>query len=323
MIDDEREILCACGRTWTLIAGPAWRKCPVCDEPWHDSAKPVLSALDQFPDWLRSDRLSSQNTAEAYYWFVRATDRRLGDLFDSDLLTCTPRQLRDVFLDDNPAPQKRISYAAALRAFYAYAALFGLRADDPSIALPRTKHVQGLPRPVERRDFEAYLAAARELGERYAAFAGLGGLAGLRKAEVAGLEWSLIGAEIRVTGKGSKTRHVPVSERLGAILEAWRVACPDERHVFPNGRGGSMDSHSVHGWHKRILKQAGVAPFTYHALRHTFATEALAAAGGDLRAVQDLLGHSSPATTAVYTKVGSARLAQVVGAMYEQQGGFR
>lgn len=306
-------ILCACGREWTLIDGPAWPRCPICRHPWSESAKPFLAhVLADFPDWLKDDRLASDNTAAVYFSFVRATDRRLGDMHDTDLLRCTAQQLRDVFLDGNPAAQKRISYAAALRAFYAFAVLRELRSDDPTIGLPRTRKPKNLPRPAEEPVVAAYLEAAESIGPREHAFAALGPLAGLRVSEAAALEWPRIGAELRVTGKGGVTRHIPISVRLNAILTVWRGVAADERFVFPNGRGGAMGSHSIQQWHQRIIAAAGVEPFDYHQLRHSFASRALNASGGDLRSVQVLLGHSSPEVTAIYTKVGSERLAAIV-----------
>lgn len=309
-------IVCACGREWTLISGPGFPRCPICGHPWINAAKPYLErVLADFPDWLKSDRLASDNTAACYFSFVRATDRKLGDVHAADLLTCSAQQLRDVFLDGDPAAQKRISYAAALRAFYGFAALRGLRSDDPTIGLPRTRKPKSLPRPVEADVLESYLAAAERIGPREHAFAALGGLAGLRVSEAAGLEWSGVGRELRVTGKGGVTRHIPVSTRLAAILDAWRAVCPNARFVFPNGRGGPMGSHSIQGWHHTITAAAGLERFSYHRLRHSFASRALNASNGDLRAVQLLLGHSTPEVTAVYTRVGSDRLASIVEAM--------
>jgi integrase/recombinase XerC len=117
-----------------------------------------------------------------------------------------------------------------------------------------------------------------------------------------------------VTGKGNKQRRVPVSEPSLVALTAWSLlrlevsADKTEVALFVNGRGGRLGTRDV----RRIIDARSLAPTHPHALRHTFATHLLDN-GADLRAVQELLGHSDVATTQRYTHVSKERLKSAYG----------
>lgn len=146
--------------------------------------------------------------------------------------------------------------------------------------------------------------------------------AGLRVGEALGLRGRdrPLGETVRVTGKGGKTREVPVLPVARAAVEAYAEACPHpipaDGALFRGARGGALDSRQV----RRAMEAARAAlglpeTATPHALRHAFATEMLAA-GGDLRAVQELLGHASLASTQIYTGIDEARLRAVYEAAH-------
>jgi len=153
--------------------------------------------------------------------------------------------------------------------------------------------------PIERRD-----VAVVEL--LYAA--------GLRVSELCGLDRGdidLRGRTVTVLGKGAKQRRVPIHDTAVAALRAWldegrdRMDGPPEA-AFVNRRGARLGPRDV----RRILDRRAAAPTHPHALRHTYATHLLDG-GADLRVVQELLGHSSLATTQVYTHVSKERLRAV------------
>lgn len=217
---------------------------------------------------------------------------------------------------------------SAVRSFHAWLE----RAEG--VACPAVEAVRAprlprrLPRPVAEADARAVLEhaggghpepwiAARDRAVLTLLFA-----AGLRVGEALGLRGRdrPLGETVRVTGKGGKTREVPVLPVARAAVEAYAEACPHpipaDGALFRGARGGALDSRQV----RRAMEAARAAlglpeTATPHALRHAFATEMLAA-GGDLRAVQELLGHASLASTQIYTGIDEARLRAVYEAAH-------
>jgi len=120
---------------------------------------------------------------------------------------------------------------------------------------------------------------------------------------------------LRITGKGDKTRIVPVIPAAAAAVAAYVRLCPFDlaatEPLFRGARGGPLNARLIQLATERARLRLGLpATATPHALRHSFATHLLAA-GGDLRSIQDLLGHASLSTTQAYTAVDAARLLEV------------
>lgn len=120
---------------------------------------------------------------------------------------------------------------------------------------------------------------------------------------------------LRITGKGGKERVVPVIAPARAAVDAYLRACPfaktDDAPLFRGSRGGALSARVVQGVMQSCRMQLGLpSTATPHALRHSFATHLLSA-GGDLRAIQDLLGHANLSTTQAYTAVDGAHLMEV------------
>lgn len=199
------------------------------------------------------------------------------------------------------APESRKSALMSLRSFYRWALEHGYRADDPTRGLRPVKTPAGVPRPIPDELLEEALARA-DAETRLMLL--LGGWAGLRRAEIAQVhadDVTPFGLVVR--GKGGKVRRVPIHPRLRPELAAvagW---------AFPSSRrpGQPVGPDYVADRLEHVLPKG----FTAHNLRHRFATMAYRGSH-DLRAVQQLLGHSDPGTTARYTLVGQDELQAAV-----------
>ena len=201
-------------------------------------------------------------------------------------------------------PESRRSFLASLRNFYRWAAARDLVPADPTAKLPPIRVPQGLPRPIP----ESALRAAFATADRETRLAlALGAYAGLRISEIAAVHArDVTPFGLIVTGKGGKQRRIPIHPALApylADLTGW---------AFPNPRSstGHMGTWYVRARFERVLPP----PYTPHSLRHRFATAAYRGTH-DLRAVQTLLGHTKPETTARYTLMNDDALIAAVAAI--------
>ncbi len=221
-------------------------------------------------------------------------------------------------------PRSLSRAVAALRSFFAWAEeAEGLAAKAvDGLATPRIR--RSLPRPVPAPEARALLAVAEGahpeawIAARDVAVLGLLWGAGLRVGEALALRWGQapLGESVSVLGKGRRRRTVPVLPDVARLVERYRALCPHrpgpDGALFLGARGGPLDPGLVRKTVRQARAALGLPPSTTpHALRHAFATDLLAA-GGDLRAVQELLGHARLATTQIYTAVEPARLAAVL-----------
>ena len=210
---------------------------------------------------------------------------------------------------------------AALRTFYRSLREHGLVAQNPAELMPSPKRPAKLPRVLKPEEMARLLdripaSTALELRDR--ALFELAYASGLRAEELVNLDLSGIdfdGEQVRVEGKGSKTRFVPAGEAalraLARYLERARPALAGgdgEQALFLSKSGRRLSTSDVRRrlrvWARQAAVQGGISP---HALRHSFATHLLEG-GADLRTIQELLGHASISTTQIYTRVESARL---------------
>jgi site-specific recombinase XerD len=219
------------------------------------------------------------------------------------------------------APRTVSRKLAGLRACFRVLVEHGLMEANPAELLASPKHPQNLPRALKPADVSALLdriPASTPLETRDRAMFELAYACGLRAEELIDLDVGSIdfdAEQVRVEGKGGKTRFVPVGEHaLAAVaryLERSRGALeagPGEPALFLSKSGRRLSTSDVRRrlrtWARHAAAQGAVHP---HALRHSFATHLLEG-GADLRAIQALLGHASISTTQVYTRVESARL---------------
>jgi len=210
-------------------------------------------------------------------------------------------------------PSARCCATSHIHMFYAWAMTRQYTDRDPTAGVVRPRLVPGLPRPIHATDLQLALVFAQEgprADPRMEAALLLGAVSGLRCCELARLRWEDIdGDQARVLGKGSKERVVPLNAETVAALERIErtsVFVLDGWQGRPHGEPGERASVRL-AKHFRRSGAAGSA----HRLRHRAATEALNKCD-NLRKVQTLLGHGSVATTAIYTKVNTSDLREII-----------
>lgn len=206
----------------------------------------------------------------------------------------------------------RRSWLAQLRGFYRWAVDEDLTATDPTARIipPKTRRV--LPRPIDSDDL---LLAVRAAQPELKAMLSLAAFAGLRCAEIAGLERDdVIEAKglLRIRhGKGDKERTIPIH---ADVMEALRcLSMPKTGAIFRRVRGGPYTANWMSVCINRYLKEMGINA-TAHMCRHWFATEVYGACH-DIRVTQELLGHSDPSTTAGYIAYSHVDAAAAVGSL--------
>jgi len=212
--------------------------------------------------------------------------------------------------------------ASSARVFTAWAARDGLIDHDPGGVLASPKARRPLPDVMRVDEAAAVMTAAAAdsspLGLRDTAVLELLYATGARVSELCGLDIDDLDSRrrtVRLLGKGSKERTVPVGEPAAAAVDAWlargrpRLATPDSGPALLLGaRGARLDPRAARRVvHDRIAAVPGVTDLGPHGLRHTAATHLLEG-GADLRSVQELLGHATLATTQIYTHVSIDRL---------------
>ncbi|HYN46168.1 MAG TPA: tyrosine recombinase [Allosphingosinicella sp.] len=277
-----------------------------------------------FLEMMAAEAGAARNTLLAYERDLRGASELLG----GGLAEAGPDTLKR--LAEAWMPLKRATVArkaAALRRFFAFQQDEGMRADDPSPALPRPARERPLPKildhqavgalfaEVERRKAEGGVPALR-----MAALVELLYGSGLRATELVSLPRNAISPDkpfLILKGKGERERLVPISDRARAAVAAYAAhVSRDVLYLFPSGRK-HLSRVRLHQLIKALAADAGVPPdrISPHVLRHAFATHLLEG-GADLRAVQMLLGHADIATTQIYTHVDSRRLIDLVNSRH-------
>jgi integrase/recombinase XerC len=291
---------------------------------------PAREIAARWSSYLQHDRRRSAHTVRAYtataHRFIQFLGRYRGEQVDAAALTgLSAADLRAFLADRRSGGLGAASSARELsgvRAFLRYAA----EQQGSAAQLPRTrapKRPRTLPRPAAPDDVvelaETAAAAASEpwIGARDLAILLLLYGAGLRVAEALSLPADAlpIGSTIKVTGKRSKTRIVPVVAAVRDAIDDYARQCPYPLRgnvpLFVGARGGPLNPDLVRRSVAAARRRLGLPDtLTPHALRHSFATHLLAG-GADLRALQELLGHASLSSTQIYTAVDAAHLLDV------------
>ena len=296
-----------------------------------DASDDALLPLDveEFLTWLAVDRGRSPNTVSAYRRDLRAycawlssTGRSLDGVGPADL-DAFVGELRDRGL----APSSVKRSTVAVRSLHRFRTQEGIAEGDPSAGVETPRVPAGLPKALTEAEVEALLDAVAgdtPVARRDRAILEVLYGTGARISEVCGLglgDVDLDGGLLRLFGKGSKERVVPLGRFARVALAAWlsdggRGAMAPEQFarrddadaVFLNARGGRLSRQGAWGVVRRHGETAGLSGrLSPHVLRHSCATHMLDH-GADIRAVQELLGHASISTTQVYTMVSNERL---------------
>jgi len=274
---------------------------------------------------LAAERGAAANTLLAYRRDLEGAEEAVGDLTAADAAALGSLGAAWAGL----APSSLARKCSALRQFYGFLLDEGLRADDPSPALPRPRSRRPLPRLLGHAEVEALLTRAEEeaAGDSPPAVRMLALLellygSGLRATELVSLPLAAVPRDapfLTITGKGGQQRMVPVSTRARQALSRWLALRPaGGRQLFPSSaRSGHLTRIRLFQLLRALASRAGIDPekVSPHVLRHAFATHLLEG-GADLRVLQTLLGHADIATTQIYTHVDAARLVALVNARH-------
>ena len=280
--------------------------------------------VDLFLDMMAAEAGASRHTLAAY----RNDLERAADSLDGSLSDVPVRDLERLgALWAELAPSTVARRSAALRRFFGFLVDDGLRADDPSSALPRPTIERPLPRILDEAEVtrmfeqaEQRAASGEPTAVRNLALLELLYGSGLRASELVGLPRGAVrtGQEfLMVRGKGSKERLVPISSRAERAVNRWLEIAPGTTlWLFPSGKS-HLSRVRLFQIVRAMAADAGIPPerVSPHVLRHAFATHLLSG-GADLRVLQSLLGHADIATTQIYTHVDSARLVELVNARH-------
>jgi integrase/recombinase XerC len=303
------------------------------------SAKPDLQAARE--SWLKMlarERRLSPKTVQAYERDTRQflqflTGHCGGAPGIVDIAALRPADLRGFLAArrSSGAGARTLGRGlAGVRSLLRFLERRGLANAAGAAALRAPKQPKSLPKPLTAPDARRVVSAGEQLAEepwiaaRNAAVLTLLYGSGLRISEALGLCGADLSsprdAVLRVTGKGGKTRLVPVLPVALRAVAEYRRLCP--YHIEPQGllfrgaRGGPLNPAIVQREMARLRSALNLPDTaTPHALRHSFATHLLGS-GGDLRTIQELLGHASLSTTQVYTGVDTARLLEIYEAAH-------
>jgi integrase/recombinase XerC len=304
----------------------------------------IAQEMTRWLSHLGAERRLSPKTLEAYardlrqcvdflctHWGERVTLKRFAALEASDI-----RAFMAMRRADDVASRSLMRALAGLRSFGRFLEREGKGKVGALSSIRAPKVAKSLPKPLPMASAKRLTDADERAGEeretwilvRDAAVMALLYGSGLRISEALGLKRRDVprpgeGDVLVVTGKGNKTRMVPVLQNVLALVAEYVSMCPHplpgEGAIFVGARGGPLSPRIIQLAMERMRGALGLPDSaTPHALRHSFATHLLSR-GGDLRAIQELLGHSSLSTTQVYTGIDSERLLEVYASAHPRR----
>jgi integrase/recombinase XerC len=283
-----------------------------------------MSRQQQFLDYLHHERGLSPRTRTAYERDLGKFYEELSRLEINDLKQVNEHHVRGLIarLHRQGLGSKSLQrLLSAIRSYYRWLMKESLAEHNPAAAVKAPKGQKKLPGTLDT-DAVARLLDIKDdtpLAIRDKAIMELFYSSGLRLSELASLKWDQLDSSsslITVIGKGNKTRMIPVGRFAAAALANWRkvrgsFAGLDVPQVFVSNRGNPISTRTIQARIKYWARRQGLPQQVYpHLLRHSFASHMLESSG-DLRAVQELLGHADFSTTQVYTHLDFQHLASV------------
>ena len=280
---------------------------------------PIDTYLPDFGHYLRLERGLSQNTLEGYSRDIR----HLAEFLEDDPRQAITEETLHAFLASlhdlglGPASQARV--VAALRSFFHYLVAEGISDSDPTVLLESPKVGRMLPDVLSVEEIDAMLAAIpadKAESPRNRAIVEMLYGSGLRVSELCDLRISRLAvadAMVIIEGKGSKQRIVPVSPTAMQCIGEYLPHRPEPKNgaediLFLNRRGNRLTRVMIFLIIKQLAEAAGIdKSVSPHTLRHSFATHLLEG-GANLRAIQQMLGHESIATTEIYVHLDTTHL---------------
>ncbi len=289
-----------------------------------NSSTPVFTAYRRY---LRLQRNFSVNTVEAYL----ADLQKLLSYLDGAGISIEEATLDDLrhfaagLHDIGISPRSQCRILSGVRSFYRFMLLDGRMENDPTELLESPQLGEHLPEVLTTDEvdrMEAAVDLSKWEGHRNRAIVEVLFSCGLRVSELVTLRLSSLYLDqgfIRVMGKGSKERLVPISQRAITELGFWfddrchmDISRGEEDYVFLNRRGSHLTRTMILIIIKQLAAEAGITKtVSPHTLRHSFAT-VLLEGGADLRAIQVMLGHESIGTTEIYTHIDMTTLRQQI-----------
>jgi integrase/recombinase XerC len=292
----------------------------------RDPPKPdkLGNPLDRFLDYLTHERRLSPHTLESYARDLKVACHWLSEHAIDDWTTLTQNQVRHYIAQrhrQGMSPKSLHRELSSLRALFHYLIRENLAQANPALGVRAPKVKRKLPVTLDADQMGHLLDidATDTLALRDRAIMELFYSSGLRLAELIALDINKIdlGEQmVEVTGKGNKTRLVPLGTQARDAIQRWlgvrhELAAGDETALFVGVRGKRISRSTIHKQlHEWAVRQGAPRNIHPHLLRHSFATHLLESSG-DLRAVQELLGHANISTTQIYTHLDFQHLADV------------
>ena len=282
--------------------------------------------IKRFRRYLRLERSYSENTLDAYMRDIDKLRVFISKRDDSDrsLLNVTLEDLQEFLaslFDLGISPRSQARIISGLRTYYKFLMLDGFTENDPTELLESPKQGEHLPEVLSVEEVDDMLSAidlSKPEGQRNHAIIEMLFSCGLRVSELVNLKLSNLYIDegfIRVFGKGSKERLVPISRRAIDDLRYWfidrnalSIKPGEQDYVFLNRRGAHLTRTMILIMIKKTAADAGIKKtVSPHTLRHSFAT-ALLEGGADLRSIQAMLGHERIGTTEIYTHLDMSHI---------------
>jgi len=298
--------------------------------PYGSAVREWRRCRRDFEAYLRLEKGRTSNTVEAYLRDFDQLARCLGDIPPAEVTLEELQQLLKIVNESEIAPTTQRRLISGWRTFFNMLVVDDVILDNPAELLDmpvRPGHLPDVLTDDEITALQETFDRSTPEGERNYVIIEVMYGCGLRVSELVNLKLSNIYAEeqcLRVVGKGDKERWVPVNQRAMDLMfnyihhvRAHQTPQPGEdKIVFLNRRGHRLTRQMVFIFLQRAAAAAGIQKqISPHSLRHSFATE-LVENGADLRAVQEMLGHASIATTEIYTHISRETLRNTIAAYH-------